>query len=72
MSDVKLYPVPAEVAAHAWINDAKYQAMYKQSVDDPEGFWAEQAQQFVTWFKPWDKVLSSSDSPAVNSSTSSR
>jgi acetyl-CoA synthetase len=57
MSDVKLYPVPAEVAARAWINDAKYQEMYKQSVDDPEGFWAEQAKQFVTWFKPWDKVL---------------
>jgi len=57
MSDAKLYPVPAEVAATAWINDAKYQEMYQQSVDDPEGFWAEQAKQFVTWFKPWDKVL---------------
>ena len=57
MSDIKLYPVPAEVAAAAWIDDAKYQEMYKQSVDDPEGFWAEQAKQFVTWFKPWDKVL---------------
>ena len=57
MSDAKLYPVPAEVAAAAWIDDAKYQEMYKQSVDDPEGFWAEQAKQFVTWFKPWDKVL---------------
>jgi hypothetical protein len=31
--------------------------MYKRSVDDPEGFWADQAKQFVTWFKPWDKVL---------------
>ncbi|MCC9000283.1 MAG: acetate--CoA ligase, partial [Candidatus Contendobacter sp.] len=57
MSDAKLYPVPAEAAAHAWINDAKYQEMYQQSVDDPDGFWAEQAKQFVTWFKPWDKVL---------------
>ena len=57
MSDAKLYPVPAEAAAHAWINDAKYQQMYQQSVDDPDGFWAEQAKQFVTWFKPWDKVL---------------
>ncbi|MDG4607262.1 MAG: acetate--CoA ligase [Candidatus Contendobacter sp.] len=57
MSDAKLYPVPAEVAAHAWINDAQYQEMYKRSVDDPEGFWADQAKQFVTWFKPWDKVL---------------
>ncbi|MCF0039479.1 acetate--CoA ligase [Dyadobacter fanqingshengii] len=34
-----------------------YQAAYKQSVDDPEGFWAEVAQQFQ-WRKPWKKVLS--------------
>ncbi len=57
MSDVKVYPVPAAVAAHAWISDAKYQEMYQQSVDDPEGFWAEQANQFITWSKPWNKVL---------------
>jgi acetyl-CoA synthetase len=57
MSDSKIYPVPAAVAAHAWINNDQYLAMYQRSVDDPEGFWAEQANQFVTWFKPWDKVL---------------
>ena len=33
-----------------------YQNAYKQSVDDPEGFWAEMAGNFV-WDKPWDKVL---------------
>ncbi len=57
MSEVKVYPVPAEVAAHAWINNDQYLEMYKRSVDDPEGFWAEQADQFLSWFKPWDKVL---------------
>ena len=57
MSEGKLYPVPTAVAAHAWINNDQYLAMYQRSVDDPEGFWAEQANQFVTWFKPWDKVL---------------
>lgn len=35
----------------------EYQVAYKQSVDDPEGFWAEVAQQFK-WRKPWKKVLS--------------
>lgn len=35
----------------------EYQVAYKQSVDDPEGFWAEIAQQFK-WRKPWKKVLS--------------
>ena len=57
MSDIKVYPVPAAVAAHAWVNDAQYKEMYQRSVDDPEGFWAEQANQFITWSKPWNKVL---------------
>ncbi|QQS53532.1 MAG: acetate--CoA ligase [Candidatus Competibacteraceae bacterium] len=57
MSEAKVYPVPAEVAAHAWINNDQYLEMYKRSIDDPEGFWAEQAQQFLSWYKPWDKVL---------------
>jgi len=33
-----------------------YEAAYKKSVEDPEGFWAEIAQNF-TWKKPWEKVL---------------
>ncbi|QRR01767.1 acetate--CoA ligase [Dyadobacter sandarakinus] len=35
----------------------EYQTAYKQSVDDPEGYWAEVAQQFQ-WKKPWKRVLS--------------
>jgi len=37
MSEEKAYPVPAEFAAQANINSEQYAAMYKQSVDDPEG-----------------------------------
>jgi acetyl-CoA synthetase len=57
MSESKVYPVPADFAAQANISNEQYQAMYRQSVEDPEGFWAEQAEQYVTWFKKWDKVL---------------
>ena len=57
MSDVKVYPVPAEFAAKSYIDQARYEEMYQRSVKDPEGFWAEQAEQFVTWSKPWNKVL---------------
>jgi acetyl-CoA synthetase len=57
MSEVKTYDVPAGFAANAHINEEQYRAMYQRSVDDPEGFWAEQAEQFLTWDKPWDKVL---------------
>ncbi|MBW6520951.1 MAG: acetate--CoA ligase [Desulfoarculaceae bacterium] len=34
-----------------------YQAAYKRSMDDPEGYWAERAEELVTWDKKWDKVL---------------
>ena len=57
MSEEKIYPVPEAFAARAHIDAALYEEMYKQSVDDPEGFWAEQAEKFVNWYKPWDKVL---------------
>ncbi|WP_296899124.1 acetate--CoA ligase [Thiohalocapsa sp.] len=57
MSDVKIYEVPADIAARAHIDDERYRAMYQRSVDDPEGFWAEYADEFVTWFKKWDRVM---------------
>ncbi len=56
MSESKLYDVPADVAARAYINNDKYNDMYQRSISDPEGFWAEQAEEFVDWFKPWTKV----------------
>ncbi|MCB1723882.1 MAG: AMP-binding protein, partial [Gammaproteobacteria bacterium] len=57
MSEVKTYPVPADFAAQANVNAEQYAAMYKQSVDDPAGFWGEQAEDYLTWFKKWDSVL---------------
>jgi acetyl-CoA synthetase len=57
MSENKVYPVPADFAAQANISDEQYQALYRQSVEDPEEFWSEQADHYVSWFKKWDKVL---------------
>ena len=56
MSDSKIYDVPASFAARGLIDDATYQAMYQQSVDDPERFWAEQAKKFLDWSAPWTRV----------------
>ena len=53
----KLYPVPADFAASAHIDEARYQEMYQRSVDNPKAFWAEQASEFLSWSKPWDNVL---------------
>ena len=52
-----IYPVPEDFAAQANVTAEQYQQMYKQSVDDPEGFWAEQADSYLDWFQKWDTVL---------------
>lgn len=57
MSEIKTYPVDAAVASRAFVDNDKYLEMYQRSVDDPEGFWAEQAEALLTWFKPWDSVM---------------
>ena len=54
MSD-KTYAVPAEWQSRAWIDDQKYQAMYKRSIEDPTGFWGEHGKR-LDWIKPYTKV----------------
>ncbi len=56
MADNKIYPVPPEAAEHALLNREQYDRMYRQSLDDPDTFWGEQAERFLTWFKKWDRV----------------
>ena len=55
MSD-KIYDVPANFAKTTHINKQAYDSMYQRSIADPDGFWAEQAEKFITWYKKWDKV----------------
>ena len=53
----RVFPPPADFAAKAHIKSlAQYEALYKRSIEDPEGFWAEIAGE-LEWFTPWNKVL---------------
>ena len=58
MSEIKTYQVPEAIRKNAHINNEQYLEMYQQSIDHPDTFWAEQAEAFVSWFRPWDKVQS--------------
>ena len=55
----KVHPVREDFAANAWIDKEKYQALYRQSVDDPETFWAEQAKR-LDWIKVPTKIKNTS------------
>ncbi|MDO9514577.1 MAG: acetate--CoA ligase [Syntrophales bacterium] len=52
-----VYPVPEKVKAAAHIKGKEeYEKLYKRSIEDPNGFWGDIADEYVTWFKKWDKV----------------
>ena len=51
----EIYPVPDAVREKAYIKSrAEYDKLYKRSIEDPEGFWGEVAEETVEWFKKWD------------------
>jgi acetyl-CoA synthetase len=62
MSSENLYPVSAEWAARAYVDDAKYKAMYEASIKTPDAFWGEHGKR-IDWFTPYTKVKNTSYDP---------
>jgi len=54
----EIFPVSPEMARTSHCDDAAYQEMYARSIDDPDGFWAEQAES-LEWMQRWTKVKDS-------------
>ncbi len=57
MAENRVFAPSEEIRHKAYIKSLEeYKKIYQRSIDDPEGFWAEMAEQ-LDWFKKWDKVL---------------
>jgi acetyl-CoA synthetase len=56
---IPVFQVTREAAAKALINVAKYKAMYRKSMEEPEAFWNEHGKA-LHWFKLYTKVQSGS------------
>ena len=57
MTEERIFYPPKELTKKANIKSLKeYKDIYQRSLDDPDGFWSEMAQQ-LDWYKKWDKVL---------------
>jgi acetyl-CoA synthetase len=53
----RVFPPPPEFAAKAHVKSLEeYETLYRRSIQDPEGFWAEVASE-LHWFTPWTSVL---------------
>ena len=55
MSETKTYPVPADFAAKALIDEAGYEEMYAASIADPDAFWMKHGQR-LDWMTPYTKA----------------
>ena len=51
----EVFPVPSAAAREAHIDAARYEELYRRSLEDPDGFWAEQAQ-ILDWITPFTEV----------------
>ena len=59
VSEIHLHQVPESARARAHITRDDYLRMYRSSIEQPEQFWAEQAQKFLDWSSPWSTVSES-------------
>ncbi|WP_286829500.1 MULTISPECIES: acetate--CoA ligase [Kordiimonas] len=59
MSEHYVFPVPASALENTHCTKEQYDALYEQSVTDPEGFWKDQARR-IDWMKPFTKVKNTS------------
>ena len=56
MAETRVFPPPAAISKGAYIKSLEeYHKIYERSVKDPDGFWAEAAEQ-LDWENRWDKV----------------
>jgi acetyl-CoA synthetase len=57
-----VFPVPAALKSTAHVDAQAYQDLYRRSLDDPEGFWREQAR-ILDWVKPFTRVKNTHYAP---------
>lgn len=62
MSQPHIHPIFDSIAATTLVNPEQYQAMYAQSIEDPQTFWGEQAK-ILDWITPFTKVKNTSFAP---------
>ena len=56
MFDISTFPKADAVRRAAQLSQDDYQRLYRQSIDHPDTFWAEQAKRFLDWSTPWQSV----------------
>jgi acetyl-CoA synthetase len=58
LQEDRLFPPHTDFKARAHLREmVDYERMYARSIEDPEGFWGEQARTLIPWMRPFTKVV---------------
>ena len=56
MSQEKIYPVAELGLTTSHLNRESYERLYKKSIEFPEEFWSEQAEELLSWHESWGRL----------------
>ena len=56
MSKETIYKPSNKILDHANIKESEFDELYKESIENPEGFWSSQAELYLDWDKKWNEV----------------
>ena len=56
MNKEKIYKPPQSILENSNISETEFNKLYKQSLENPEEFWANQADLYLDWDEQWTKV----------------
>lgn len=57
METKEKFPIPATLLNKSYISESTYDDWYQLSINSPEKFWGDRAEEFIDWHSPWSKVL---------------
>jgi acetyl-CoA synthetase len=57
LKEIRVFPPSEDFSSRSSVGSMEdYEALYKKSLDDPDGFWSDVASE-LEWFEPWTKVM---------------
>ena len=59
MTKETIYEPSEEIINNAFISNDEFEELYKESINNPDQFWDQQARNYLSWDKEWDVVKES-------------
>ena len=59
MNKEKIYNPSKEILENSYLTESEFEKLYEESINNPNKFWATQAETYLDWEVKWDEVQNS-------------